>query len=291
MKKDPTESVDFGDQQDVLALVVRSFENAVRNAAEENDRLGIPSPAGVNGQVVWVQASLTREGTLEPILDENPPSPGTTTTPWMWIVAGSNGAGKTTFTREFLRNLGHPELLGLNADERTQRLLPRFPGTPLEEINLMAAQQIDAEVLAAIRAGRSFLVETVLSSDKYRDDLLEAKSRGFRIGLIYVSLNPAELSPARVSVRVRKGGHDVDVERAIARHGRSHAQAAWFAQLADTFIAFDNSSRERTPVLVATKLMGEPLVHANPGVNPAMDVVVGAVEGSPLPSGTGDGVG
>jgi len=291
MEKDPTESVDFGDQQAVLALVVRSFENAVRHAAEENDRLGIPSPVGVNGEVVWVQASANSGGTLEPILDENPPSPGKTTTPWMWIVAGPNGAGKTTLTREFLKKLDHPELLSLNADERTQQLLPRFPGTPLEEINLMAAQQIDAEVLASILSGRSFLVETVLSSDKYRDDLLEAKSRGFHIGLIYVSLNPAELSPARVSVRVRKGGHDVDVERAIARHGRSHAQAAWFAPLADIFIAFDNSSKERTTVLVATRLMGKHLVHRNPGVNPTLDAVAHAVEERSSPSGTGDGTG
>lgn len=287
----PGGRVDLDDHQAVLALASRSFDDATRRAAAENDRLGIPSPVGVNGQVIWVPPTSQREGAGEPVLDQKPPSRVTPMTPWMWIVGGPNGAGKTTFTREFLRNLSHLDLPGLNADDRTQQLLRQSPGIPLDEVNLRAAREIDAKVLAAIRSGRSFLVETVLSSDKYRDDLLEAKTRGFRIGLIYVSLNPAELSPARVSVRVRKRGHDVDVKKALARHARSHLQAAWFAQYADTFIAFDNSSRERTPVLVAARLMGEPLVHRNPGVNPALDAVIHTIKSAPAPDGADDRVG
>lgn len=192
----------------------------------------------------------------------------------MWIVGGPNGAGKTSFRREFLDNLGQKDLVNLNADDRTQELLPRFPDKTLPEINLMAAQQIDAEVAACIRSGKSFLVETVLSSDKYRDDVLEAKSCGFRIGLVYISLHPPELSPARVSVRVRKGGHDVDPKKAITRYHSSHEQAIWFAQLADTIIAFDNSGRDRMPVVVATKRAGEPMVHKNTGGNPSLDAVI-----------------
>ena len=198
-------------------------------------------------------------------------------TRWMWMVAGPNGAGKTTFTREFVSSLAQETLVALNADERTRELRPRFPGTPLDEINLMAAQQIDAEVRDCIRSDRSFLIETVLSSDKYRDDLLEAKTRGFFIGLVYVSLDPAELSPARVHLRVQKGGHDVPVEKAMKRYLKSHEQAVWFATNADAFIAFDNSSRERTPVLVARKLAGGPLVHVNAGVNASLDTVIIAV--------------
>lgn len=199
-------------------------------------------------------------------------------TRWMWIVGGPNGAGKTSFTREFLEILGHNNLVKLNADDRTQMLLPLCPGKSLPEVNLMAAQQIDAEVAACIRSGASFLVETVLSSDKYRDDVQEARSRGFRIGLVYISLSPRELSPARVSVRVRKGGHDVDPKKAITRHQSSHEQAAWFAWRADTFIAFDNSSRDGSPVLVAVKHGGEPLVHTNAGINPILDAVIMTID-------------
>lgn len=102
----------------------------------------------------------------------------------------------------------------------------RDPTAPLRDLNLKAAQEIDAEVAAAIEAGESFLVETVLSSPKYRDDLRAAKRKGFKIALVYVSLHPPELSPDRVATRVAKGGHDVDRQTAIDRHTRSHVQLA-----------------------------------------------------------------
>ena len=50
----PGGRVDLDDHQAVLALASRSFDDATRRAAAENDRLGIPSPVGVNGQVISV---------------------------------------------------------------------------------------------------------------------------------------------------------------------------------------------------------------------------------------------
>ena len=125
---------------------------------------------------------------------------------WMWIVAGPNGAGKSTFANEFLKTLGHNDLEKLNADERTARLRAAFPDAEQDDLNLLAAIEIDREVEACIAAGQSFVVETVLSSPKYRDDVLAAKAAGFTFGLIYISLFPPELSPLRVGERVAKRG-------------------------------------------------------------------------------------
>ena len=75
-------------------------------------------------------------------------------TKWMWIVAGPNGAGKTTVTTEILANLGVANLKKLNADERTLELRSQHPEKSQLELNLLAAQQIDAEVLKKIRSGR-----------------------------------------------------------------------------------------------------------------------------------------
>ena len=190
---------------------------------------------------------------------------------WMWIIAGPNGAGKSTFTNQFLADLGHVDLVKLNADERTLMLRSRSPRSPQNELNLKAAIEIDAEVAANIDAGRSFLVETVLSSDKYRDDVLAAKAKGFRIGLIYVSLYPPRLSPQRVSERAAKGGHDVDPAKAIDRYRRSHRQLRWFAEQADILFAFDNSPVDGEPTLVAQCVPGQPLRLLVPGCNPSLD--------------------
>ena len=196
---------------------------------------------------------------------------------WIWLIAGPNGAGKSTFAGDYLNDLRaeYPsvqwaaEPVNLVADERTAALRVRHPETGQAYLNLRAAREIDAEVAHLICAGISFSVETVLSSPKYRPDVMTARSMGFGIGLIYVSLHPPELSPQRVALRVRKGGHAVDPERAVERYHRSHEQLSWFAANADFLIVFDNSDEE--PVVLASRVPGQPLRQFKRGVNVAVD--------------------
>jgi predicted ABC-type ATPase len=189
----------------------------------------------------------------------------------MWLVAGPNGAGKSTFTGEFLKTLGMPPLRKLNADEVTVSLREKDGQSSQDALNLRAAEIVDAQVRESIKNGVDFLVETVLSSSKYRDDLEAAKATGFKTGLIYISLAPAELSPARVAERMQKGGHHVDRDKAISRYYKSHAQLAWFAAQVDIFLVYDNSAADGEPVLVASKVPGKRPVHIAPGVNSEVD--------------------
>jgi len=192
----------------------------------------------------------------------------------MWIVAGPNGAGKSTFTGEFLKTIGIPPIRKLNADEVTVKLREKDRLSSQDELNLKAAQTVDLQVEESIRSGVDFLVETVLSSGKYRDDLEAAQAAGFETGLIYVSLTPPELSPARVAERVQKGGHHVDHDKAISRYHKSHSQLAWFASRVDVLLIYDNSSANGEPVLIASKTPGKRPVHAAPGVNPEVDLAL-----------------
>jgi predicted ABC-type ATPase len=193
---------------------------------------------------------------------------------WMVIIAGPNGAGKSSITNAVLSNFNQESFIKFNADERTIELRNTHPGKTLPEMNLLAAQQIDAEVANSIKAGQSFYVETVLSSPKYRDDVLEAKACGFKFALIYVSLFPPELSPQRIKLRVKEGGHDVETSKALARYRPSHEQLRWFAEQADTFLIFDNSALDKNPILLAAKLAGREIAHHAKGINPEVDRVV-----------------
>ncbi|MBF0320481.1 MAG: zeta toxin family protein [Nitrospirae bacterium] len=188
----------------------------------------------------------------------------------MWIIAGPNGAGKSSFAGDFLSGLGYRNLKKLNADERTVELRRKFPAALQDDLNLKAAIEIDKEVEDCIRYRVSFVVETVLSSPKYRDDVLVAKENGFKFGLIYISLYPPEISPQRVSERVAMGGHNVKAEKAIERYHRSHKQLSWFAPQADALMAFDNSLKY-SPVLLASRISNEPLQYHARGVNPAVE--------------------
>jgi len=114
-------------------------------------------------------------------------------------------------------------------------------------------------------------VETVLSSAKYQDDILEAKARGYNIGMIFVSVDPPELILDRIKDRVAEGGHNVDSQKALDRYKRSHANLVWFGQRADRLFVYDNSGAKKETVLVAMKEAGKKLAHRVKGLNPSLD--------------------
>jgi predicted ABC-type ATPase len=206
-------------------------------------------------------------------------------TKWLWIVAGPNGAGKSTHTASLLEDFQasgvlDSEIIKLNADERTAELKKQFPDRPLRDLNLQAAQETDAALERYIAEGKSvILVETVLSSIKYRDDVLEAKARGYNVGLIYVSVYPPELILVRIKNRVAKGGHNVDPQKALDRYKGSHENLVWFARHSDRVVILDNSGGIQTgPVIVAMKEAGKKIVHRVKGLNPSLDHAIQSLQ-------------
>jgi predicted ABC-type ATPase len=173
----------------------------------------------------------------------------------LWLVAGVNGSGKTTLTRKGPLD----SLLGsfslLNPDERTEALRAASPLESLDALNLRAANEIAAEIDELVAAGSDFIVETVLSSDKYLLTVRKARSRGYRIGMIYVALASVDLSIARVKIRVASGGHDVPELKLRSRWARSLDNLVTFYPLLDELYVFDNSSVAEV-VLVASKVDG-----------------------------------
>ena len=170
--------------------------------------------------------------------------------PTLVIVAGPNGSGKTTLVRRgVLSRVLDVPAKSINADDFAKELANG--GQPTDEQSLQAAQVSDARVDAEIAAGRSVMVETVLSSDKYKSRVLTAHAGGYHVVLVYVSMKTAELTIERVGVRFALGGHDVPRERILARRTRSHRMFGWFAEQADQVFVFDNSTS--TPALAAFK--------------------------------------
>lgn len=186
--------------------------------------------------------------------------------PEFWIVAGPNGAGKTTLVQAHpIRHL-LPGVKFLNPDDRARHLLAQggyrtfseAPAAALQAAFLDAANAVEAELRTALHRGEAVGVETVLSSDKYRPLVEFVRGQGGFVGLIYVALASPEIACARVTRRVRAGGHDVPAEKVHARWHRSLANIAWFAAHASAFWVFDNSDEnpDLPPRLVASGQLG-----------------------------------
>jgi predicted ABC-type ATPase len=146
--------------------------------------------------------------------------------PTIYLIAGCNGAGKTTFAKEFLPH----EVKCLrfyNADEIARGLSPLDPSAGA----IKAGRLLLGEVRESIDRHETFALESTLSGKTYVRLLQDAKRGGFRLYLHYLWLSAPAIAIARVRERVRKGGHDVpvsDIKRRFTRslHQRFRLRAA-----------------------------------------------------------------
>jgi len=131
----------------------------------------------------------------------------------LWILAGGNGAGKSTFYRIQLEPLGLPFI---NADILAKELYPESP----EQHSYEAARLAAGKRSELLLEGQSFCFETVFSHPSKIDFLAEAKTLGYEIVLVMIHLDSDSLNKARVSQRISEGGHSVPekkIEQRIPR--------------------------------------------------------------------------
>ena len=159
--------------------------------------------------------------------------------PTIYLIAGCNGAGKTTFAKEFL--LTELKCLRfLNPDEIARGISPLDP-----QAGLFAAGRILLEQFRNyVARGESFTFESTLSGRTYVALLKEAKAAGFEIEAHYLVVPNPEFAIRRVKARVAMGGHDVaeaDVRRRFFRSRENFVR--WYLPLAERWVVWDAGAR------------------------------------------------
>ena len=171
----------------------------------------------------------------------------------MWIVAGPNGAGKSSLHENTdIEDFGRSVWI-INPDFLAVRIA-NVEGLEPDDANLEAVRRIEAWLYASVRAHQTVGVETVLSTDKYRALVTEAKRLGFEIRLIYVLLNSLQHHVERVKMRIAKGGHAVPDDKIRKRYRLSLEQLPWFLEQVDVAWLLDNSGA--IPQLIGQKQDG-----------------------------------
>lgn len=184
----------------------------------------------------------------------------------LWIVAGPNGAGKSTLVNRgpLVGLLENAQFL--NADDRTLEKLHKLgysgfeeaPSSVLEATFVSAAKEVEAELPSQLELGHKVCVETVLSTEKYKPVVEMVRAGGGFVGLIYVGIRSPELLVARIAARVRRGGHDVPIDRLAPRWKRSIELLPWFAAHSDVCWIYDNTETSESvpPLLIARGTRG-----------------------------------
>ncbi len=136
--------------------------------------------------------------------------------PNLYIIAGCNGAGKSTSANVIL-----PQFLNckefVNADLVAAGLSPFQPDT----VSFQAGRIMLNRVKELIDLKATFAFETTLTTKSYVSLLKKAKGKKYRIVLFYFWLNSVELALARIKDRVKKGGHNVPTDVVVRRYKRS----------------------------------------------------------------------
>lgn len=165
--------------------------------------------------------------------------------PVLHVLAGPDGAGKTTFAERVLSPVTH--LRFINADLIA---VDRWPDA-VGQHGYAAAKLAAAEREELMGQRVSFMTETVFSHPSKVELLRQAKRAGYRVTL-HIVLIPAELAVARMGSRVQHGGHAVPEDKILERYVRLWAHVAEAIEVADNALVYDNSRAASPFRLVAT---------------------------------------
>ena len=168
----------------------------------------------------------------------------------VYIIAGPNGSGKTTFAKEFL-----PEYVKcvnfVNADLIAQGLAPFGPRAAAIKAGKLVLQQI----YEYARRGVDFAFETTLSGKSYVGLLAKLKAEGYSLHLFFLWISTPELAIARIKDRVAEGGHYVPAEDVRRRFVRGVSNFfSLYEPLLNSWMLFDNSKAK--PVLISKRRNG-----------------------------------
>lgn len=177
----------------------------------------------------------------------------------LFIMAGCNGAGKTTASFSLL-----PDILNcnefVNADEIAKGLSP----FQVEKVAIEAGRIMLNRIQTLLNNQESFAIETTLSTKSYKKMILNAQEKGYQITHVFFWLNSVELAKERVRKRVSEGGHHIPDEVIERRylHGIQNLFNIYLP-ISDKVFIFDNSNGEK--LLIAKKDLDASLIIYDQG--------------------------
>jgi len=159
--------------------------------------------------------------------------------PDLYIIAGCNGAGKTTAAYRLLPKVFNTVEF-INADEIARGLSPFNPSGVAIQAGRIMLERIEQ----MLEKSESFSLETTLSGVTYLEVIKKAKGKGYEIIFFFVYLNSVALAIERVAIRVSKGGHSIPKDVIERRYHKGLSNFSLYAAKADDWYIYDNSGSE-----------------------------------------------
>jgi predicted ABC-type ATPase len=161
------------------------------------------------------------------------------------LLAGRTAGKSTTIAKLAIE--GKENLI--DGDRIAREMWPDDP----EGAAISAGREVIQRTREFLAAGKSFVLETTLSSGRTVQLIPEARSHGYTVAAVYVCVPDLDRAVLLVRDRVAKGGHNIPEDTIRRRFERSLQNAARAFRLADSAVVFDNSGAAPRQVLVVER--------------------------------------
>lgn len=161
------------------------------------------------------------------------------TRPCLYVVAGTNGAGKSSVVGAAILESGAEYF---NPDEIAKGLRAADATLSPQDANIEAWNQGRRRLEQAIESGLTYAFETTLGGKTIPSLLERALVLRIDVKMWYVALATVELHLARVQARVSRGGHDIPPEKIRERYDRSRQNLVRLLPGLTELRVFDNSA-------------------------------------------------
>jgi len=156
--------------------------------------------------------------------------------PTIYVLAGPNGVGKTTYADRYLPDFIR-ELEFVNADLIARGISPFAPEKAAMEAGRIALERIRH----LIESGTSFTWETTMSGRTAVRWLQSAKDGGYTIKCYFLWVRDVDMTLRRIRQRVLEGGHNIDSEVSQRRFFKTFENfVAIYRPLCDSWKLFAN---------------------------------------------------
>jgi predicted ABC-type ATPase len=137
--------------------------------------------------------------------------------PNLYIIAGCDGAGKTT-----VANILLSEVLNCTDFVNPDNILAGLSASTPERVVIRAGRIALNTIELLLQRGVDFAIETTLAGKCHAGLIKKAQSLGYKVSLIFIWLNTPEHAIQRVAGRVSNGGHNIpdDVIKRRFERGR-----------------------------------------------------------------------
>ena len=166
----------------------------------------------------------------------------------LYIIAGCNGAGKTTASYTVLPNVLNCREF-INADEIAVGISPFQPETAA----IVAGRIMLRRIEYLLNKNSDFALETTLATKTHKNTVLKAQAKGYHVTLLFFWLQTVELAKKRVQKRVSEGGHNIETAVIERRYVAGIINLfEIYLPIVDDILIYDNS--EGRHELIAKKI-------------------------------------